>query len=122
MKTSVAIVSIVLLASVVQSGRLFDALTAAKSDGSLSVQLITVPAASHRMRIYLESDSGGFYYLDVERLDSVRFMKDMLELEADIEIDRYRFIYDGIELDDNRTLEYYKIGKYSTISMYLKRK
>ena len=72
------------------------------------------------MQIFAKLLSGKTITLDVEPSDTIEEIKFKVQDKEDIPPDRQRMIWAGMELQDNKTLEYYGIKKESTIHHVLR--
>lgn len=58
------------------------------------------------------------YTLDVEEYESVDDVKYKLEIKTTVPANQMRFIFNGKQLSDDHTLNYYHIDHFSTIHWF----
>ena len=84
------------------------------------ITLYTYLPESKKMEITIKTLTGKEYTLNVEPSNRVVDVKFMIEKKESLIIDKQRLIYEGIQLDDNRTLADYKIGSNAVLNLVLR--
>ena len=84
------------------------------------ITLYTYLPESKKMEITIKTLTGKEYTLNVEPSNRVVDVKFMIEKKESLIIDKQRLIYEGFQLDDNRTLADYKIGSNSVLHLVLR--
>ena len=91
--------------------------------GFLVIFLIIIlikPIDVFAMQIFIKDITGKNIILEVESSDTIEAVKQKLEDESGIEIEKQRLIFGGRELEEGRTLGDYNVQKESTILLLLK--
>jgi large subunit ribosomal protein L40e len=78
----------------------------------------TATAASN-MEIFIELHSGETFTLFVESSDTIENIKAKVQDKKGFAPDRERLLYEGLQLEDGRTLSDYKIGHHSVVHVEL---
>ena len=84
------------------------------------ITLYTYLPESKKMEITIKTLTGKEYTLNVEPSNRVVDVKFMIEKKESLIIDKQRLIYEGFQLDDNRTLADYKIGSNAVLHLVLR--
>ena len=84
------------------------------------ITLYTYLPESKKMEITIKTLTGKEYTLNVEPSNRVVDVKFMIEKKESLIIDKQRLIYEGFQLDDNRTLADYKIGSNAVLNLVLR--
>ena len=82
--------------------------------------LIELKQRSNTYHIYVKTLTGKTINLDVQSSDTIEYLKCLYHLFEGLTIDEQRLIFAGKQLDDNRTLEDYKISYESTLHIVLR--
>ena len=82
--------------------------------------LIELKQRSNTYHIYVKTLTGKTINLDVQSSDTIEYLKCLNHLFEGLTIDEQRLIFAGKQLDDNRTLEDYKISYESTLHIVLR--
>jgi len=69
------------------------------------------------MRVFVKTLSGGIFEIEVEASDTVGNVKAKIQDKYQIPIKNQKLIFDGKEMKDDRTLNYYRIRKEETLHM-----
>ncbi|KAK8866632.1 hypothetical protein M9Y10_009598 [Tritrichomonas musculus] len=67
------------------------------------------------MYLYIKPLSGRYITILFEKTDSIKDIKAKIKEKAKIPTDQQLLIYNGKELEDEKTLEYYSINMNSTL-------
>ena len=84
------------------------------------ITLYTYLPESKKMEITIKTLTGKEYTLNVEPSNRVVDVKFMIEKKESLIIDKQRLIYEGFQLDDNRTLADYNIGSNAVLNLVLR--
>ena len=82
--------------------------------------LIELKQRSNTYHIYVKTLTEKTINLDVQSSDTIEYLKCLNHLFEGLTIDEQRLIFAGKQLDDNRTLEDYKISYESTLHIVLR--
>ena len=72
------------------------------------------------MQIFVKMRTGETVTLDVEPSDTIEVIKQKIQDKKDIMFDQQRIIFRGKQLEDDRTLSYYRIGRENTVHLELR--
>ena len=74
------------------------------------------------MKLHLALVSGRTFTVDVFPVHAIWYVKQRLERTAGFGADQQRIVFEGKELDNNRTLHHYNIREEKTLTLVLDRK
>ena len=80
--------------------------------------LVYIPDVN-AMVIEIKEFTGKNFQLEVESSDTVRVLKEKIEIVKEIPVENQRLIFEGKQLDDGRTLGDYSIQRDSTVHLIL---
>jgi hypothetical protein len=72
------------------------------------------------MQIFVKALKGETYVFDLDKNDNVLEIRKQLSSKTGIPVEEIRLIFTGKQLEDGRTLKYYKIEKDSIINSVLR--
>ena len=70
--------------------------------------------------IYVKTLTGKTITLNVDSNDSIKYVKELIELKEGFPVDQQRFVFEGQQLEDNRALADYHIQKKSILHLVLR--
>ena len=91
-----------------------------KSESKDINQIVENKIGKTVIQIFLKTLTGQVITLDVEPLDTVEIVKSKIKELASIPIAHQRLIFEGKQLEDNKTLSEYNILKESTLHIVLR--
>ncbi|KAL1218906.1 Polyubiquitin [Cardamine amara subsp. amara] len=71
------------------------------------------------MKIFVETLTGKTHTLEVERTDTIRKVKAKYEEKDGTPVSQQRMIFQGMQLEDSRTIAYYQIQNESILIMMM---
>ena len=74
------------------------------------------------MQIFISTLTGKIIVLDIDPFDTIEDLKDKIEMKEGYPSEAQRLFFNNIQLQDNKTLDFYKIGKNFTIILIPKLK
>lgn len=72
------------------------------------------------MQIVVKTLTGKTLLLDVEETDTVSNVKTLIQKKGNVPSDQQHLVFDGKQLEDDRTLEYYQIRKESVLHLVIR--
>lgn len=75
---------------------------------------------SSQMQIFVEMPGGKSITLDVHGTDVISIVKFKIQDKENIPVEQQRIIFNGKQLEDDRTLSYYKVQAENTIHVLLR--
>ncbi|XP_071686813.1 uncharacterized protein [Rutidosis leptorrhynchoides] len=97
-----------------------DSCTLADFDIGRDSTLTLIQKSDGKMQIFIKMLIGKTINLKVKPLDTVDFVKNVMERIEDIPCHQQRLIFEGRQLEDWRTLKHYNITNESTLHLVLK--
>ncbi|PKU82065.1 Ubiquitin [Dendrobium catenatum] len=94
-------------------------LTIKNTDGKTVSTSIKI-TDNEKMQIFVKTLQGNKFALQVEPSETICNIKTMIKDKKGFPTDQQRLIYAGRELQDDRTLSYYKIQKNYTLYLVLR--
>lgn len=85
----------------------------------LAMAILFLPVQVSAMQIFVKTESGTTVALEVENADTIESVKQKIQDKEGVEVAKQKLIFDGIQLEDHRTLQDYNILKEAIVYLII---